>query len=200
MFMKIFTVLTISFNNIFTIPPNINNDKTTANSLIRNKRQGNKVYDFEIRNLEKIRFLTERQDRDLLKVEITTEDNIKANIDKQLSNLKNIKILSLEFNAELVNNRIKQKDFQKITNTYGTKIDTSNLNFYTWMINIPNKTIRIKAQGTELLTFEHGNTNNYRLNRACPKFCVSIIHSELYLKEGEQKMTKKNKKRTWRNW
>ncbi|WP_342264451.1 hypothetical protein [Spiroplasma endosymbiont of Clivina fossor] len=75
MFMKIFTVLTISFNNIFTIPPNINNDKTTANSLIRNKRQGNKVYDFEIRNLEKIRFLTERQDRDLLKVEITTEDN-----------------------------------------------------------------------------------------------------------------------------
>ncbi len=27
MFMKIFTVLTISFNNIFTIPPNINNDK-----------------------------------------------------------------------------------------------------------------------------------------------------------------------------
>ncbi|WP_342264441.1 hypothetical protein [Spiroplasma endosymbiont of Clivina fossor] len=36
--------------------------------------------------------------------------------------------------------------------------------------------------------------------RACPKFCVSIIHSELYLKEGEQKMTKKIKKRTWRNW
>ncbi len=33
------------------------------------------------------------------------------------------------------------------------------------MINIPNKTIRIKAQGTELLTFEHGNTNNYRLNK-----------------------------------
>ncbi len=30
--------------------------------------------------------------------------------------------------------------------------------------------------------------------RACPKFCVSIIHSELYLKEGEQKMTKKIKK------
>ncbi|WP_215826062.1 hypothetical protein [Spiroplasma endosymbiont of 'Nebria riversi'] len=165
MFMKIFTVLIIIFNNIFTIPQNINNNKSTAQSLIRNKRQGNKVYNFEIINLEKIRFLTERRDRDLLKVEITTEYNIKANIDKQLSNLKNIKIFSLEFNAELVNNRIKQKDFQKITNTYGTKIDTSNLNFYTWMINIPNKTIKIKAQGTELLTFEHVNTNNYKLNK-----------------------------------
>ncbi|WP_338982456.1 hypothetical protein [Spiroplasma endosymbiont of Eupeodes luniger] len=163
--MKIFTVLIISFNNIFTIPQNINNDEITTQSLIRNKRQGNKVYDFEIRNLEKVRFLTERQDHDLLKVEIRTEENINANIDKQLPNLKNVKTFSLEFNAELVNNIIKQKDFQKITNTYGTKIDTSGLNFYTWMINIPNKTIRIKAQGTELLTFEHDDTNNYRLNK-----------------------------------
>ncbi len=165
MFMKIFTVLIISFNNIFNIPPNINNDEMTTQSLIRNKRQSDKIYNFEIRNLEKIRFLTERQDHDLLKVEIRTEENINANIDKQLPNLKNVKIFSLEFNAELVNNRIKQKDFQKITNTYGTKIDTSGLNFYTWMINIPNKTIRIKAQGTELLTFEHDDTNNYRLNK-----------------------------------
>ncbi|WP_342262475.1 hypothetical protein [Spiroplasma endosymbiont of Dromius quadrimaculatus] len=165
MFMKIFTVLIIGFNNIFITPQNIKNDKITTQSLIRNKRQSNKVYDFEIRNLKKIRFLTERQDHDLLKVEIRTEENINANIDKQLPNLKNVKIFSLEFNAELVNNRIKQKDFQKITNTYGTKIDTSGLNFYTWMINIPNKTIRIKAQGTELLTFEHDDTNNYRLNK-----------------------------------
>ncbi|WP_342263381.1 hypothetical protein [Spiroplasma endosymbiont of Clivina fossor] len=55
MFMKIFTVLTISFNNIFTIPSNINNDETTT-QLIRNKRQSNRVYDFEIRNLEKVQF------------------------------------------------------------------------------------------------------------------------------------------------
>ncbi|WP_342224223.1 hypothetical protein [Spiroplasma endosymbiont of Asaphidion curtum] len=38
MFMKIFTVLTISFNNIFTIPPNINNEKTAV-QLVRNKRK-----------------------------------------------------------------------------------------------------------------------------------------------------------------
>ncbi|WP_342264302.1 hypothetical protein [Spiroplasma endosymbiont of Clivina fossor] len=42
MFMKIFTVLIISFNNIFTIPQNINNDKTTS-QLIRNKRQSNET-------------------------------------------------------------------------------------------------------------------------------------------------------------
>ncbi len=38
MFMKIFTVIIISFNNIFTIPPNINNEKT-AMQLVRNKRE-----------------------------------------------------------------------------------------------------------------------------------------------------------------
>ncbi|WP_215826577.1 hypothetical protein [Spiroplasma endosymbiont of 'Nebria riversi'] len=52
MFMKIFTVLTISFNNIFTIPPNINNDETTT-QLIRTKRQNDKIYNFEIKNLKK---------------------------------------------------------------------------------------------------------------------------------------------------
>ncbi|WP_375315251.1 hypothetical protein [Spiroplasma endosymbiont of Tipula paludosa] len=48
MFMKIFTVLTISFNNIFTIPSNINNDKTTTQSLIRNKRQNNESYELKL--------------------------------------------------------------------------------------------------------------------------------------------------------
>ncbi|WP_338968780.1 hypothetical protein [Spiroplasma endosymbiont of Lonchoptera lutea] len=46
--MKIFTVLTISFNNIFTIPSNINNDKTTTQSLIRNKRQNNESYELKL--------------------------------------------------------------------------------------------------------------------------------------------------------
>ncbi|WP_342262407.1 MULTISPECIES: hypothetical protein [unclassified Spiroplasma] len=159
--MKILNIITLS---TLTILPIVGCSKK-PNEPVEQKDNENKIYDFEIRNLEKIRFLTERQDHDLLKVEIRTEENINANIDKQLPNLKNGKIFSLEFNAELVNNRIKQKDFQKITNTYGTKIDTSGLNFYTWMINIPNKTIRIKAQGTELLTFEHDDTNNYRLNK-----------------------------------
>ncbi|WP_338966787.1 hypothetical protein [Spiroplasma endosymbiont of Lonchoptera lutea] len=45
--MKIFTVLTISFNNIFTIPPNINNEKTAV-QLVRNKRKTQyKTYDLK---------------------------------------------------------------------------------------------------------------------------------------------------------
>ncbi|WP_339023850.1 hypothetical protein [Spiroplasma endosymbiont of Agriotes lineatus] len=49
MFMKIFTVLIISFNNIFTIPQNINNDKATAQSLIRSKRQNNESYELNLK-------------------------------------------------------------------------------------------------------------------------------------------------------
>ncbi|WP_342278112.1 hypothetical protein [Spiroplasma endosymbiont of Nephrotoma flavescens] len=45
--MKIFTVLIISFNNIFTIPPNINNEKTAV-QLVRNKRKTQyKTYDLK---------------------------------------------------------------------------------------------------------------------------------------------------------
>ncbi|WP_342263470.1 hypothetical protein [Spiroplasma endosymbiont of Clivina fossor] len=49
MFMKIFTVLIISFNNIFTISQNINNAKTTTQSLIRSKRQNNESYELNLK-------------------------------------------------------------------------------------------------------------------------------------------------------
>ncbi|WP_342223677.1 hypothetical protein [Spiroplasma endosymbiont of Asaphidion curtum] len=49
MFMKIFTVLIIGFNNIFTIPQNINNDKTTVQSLIRNKRESKETYELNLK-------------------------------------------------------------------------------------------------------------------------------------------------------
>ncbi|WP_342189664.1 hypothetical protein [Spiroplasma endosymbiont of Dilophus febrilis] len=54
MFMKIFTVIIISFNNIFTIPQNINNDGITTQSLIRNKRENSQISEI---NLEKAEFL-----------------------------------------------------------------------------------------------------------------------------------------------
>ncbi|WP_342264740.1 hypothetical protein [Spiroplasma endosymbiont of Clivina fossor] len=88
--MKILNIIALS---TLTILPIVGcSEKENKSVEQKNKNNENKIYNFEIRNLEKIRFLTERQDHDLLKVEITTEDNIKANIDKQLSNLKNIKI------------------------------------------------------------------------------------------------------------
>ncbi len=48
MFMKIFTVLIISFNNIFTIPQNINNEKTTV-QLVRNKRESKETYELNLK-------------------------------------------------------------------------------------------------------------------------------------------------------
>ncbi|WP_342277564.1 hypothetical protein [Spiroplasma endosymbiont of Nephrotoma flavescens] len=46
--MKIFTVLIISFNNIFTIPQNINNEKTTV-QLVRNKRESKETYELNLK-------------------------------------------------------------------------------------------------------------------------------------------------------
>ncbi|WP_342263454.1 hypothetical protein [Spiroplasma endosymbiont of Clivina fossor] len=52
MFMKIFTVLIIGFNNIFAILQNINNDEITTQSLIRNKRQNNQVSEINLTKAE----------------------------------------------------------------------------------------------------------------------------------------------------
>ncbi len=51
MFMKIFTVIIISFNNIFTIPQNINNDETKT-QLIRNKRESEETYVLNLSNVK----------------------------------------------------------------------------------------------------------------------------------------------------
>ncbi|WP_342263988.1 hypothetical protein [Spiroplasma endosymbiont of Clivina fossor] len=56
MFMKIFTVLIISFNNIFIIPQNINNSEITTHkytqSLIRNKRESKETYMLNLSNVK----------------------------------------------------------------------------------------------------------------------------------------------------
>ncbi|WP_342277468.1 hypothetical protein [Spiroplasma endosymbiont of Nephrotoma flavescens] len=49
--MKIFTVIIISFNNIFTIPQNINNDETKT-QLIRNKRESEETYVLNLSNVK----------------------------------------------------------------------------------------------------------------------------------------------------
>ncbi|WP_215826744.1 hypothetical protein [Spiroplasma endosymbiont of 'Nebria riversi'] len=95
MFMKIFTVLIISFNNIFTISPNINNDKTTTNSLIRSKRQSNKVYNFEIKNLEKVNFWVLNSTNSISEVNIYKKDN--SNLNKKLPELKNLNDFTFQF-------------------------------------------------------------------------------------------------------
>ncbi|WP_375315521.1 hypothetical protein [Spiroplasma endosymbiont of Tipula paludosa] len=124
MFMKIFTVLTIGFNNIFTIPTNINNKKTTA-QLVRNKREDNKIYDFEIKDLQKVRFhfgdrVTWPTTR-LIEVNIKKEDNI--NLNEKLPEFKNLNDFTFKFiQSEFSNNKNKQDEIRQLITTYGTKV------------------------------------------------------------------------------
>ncbi|WP_342189838.1 hypothetical protein [Spiroplasma endosymbiont of Dilophus febrilis] len=159
MFMKIFTVLTISLNNIFTIPQNINNDEITTQSLIRTKRQNNKIYNFEIKNLQKVRF--HFGDREtwpttrLIEVNIKKEDNI--NLNEKLPEFKNLNDFTFKFiQSEFSNNKNKQDEIRQLITTYGTKVGKKE-----WVIN---KKITIKAQGTNLNDYKQDdNTTDYSL-------------------------------------
>ncbi|WP_339024002.1 hypothetical protein [Spiroplasma endosymbiont of Agriotes lineatus] len=162
MFMKIFTVLIISFNNIFTIPQNIKNDKITT-QLVRNKRENNKIYDFEMRNLEKVRFYFSITLNNIVQVNILKGNNVNINAELP-SELKNVRNFTFEFTEKLENNQSTQKEIKQLINTRGqekTNFPNNHL-FKLWIIN---KKIRIKAQGTNLNDFkdEKNNSINYVL-------------------------------------
>ncbi|WP_342263808.1 hypothetical protein [Spiroplasma endosymbiont of Clivina fossor] len=159
MFMKIFTVLIISFNNIFTISQNINNDEMTTQSLIRNKRQNNKIYNFEIKNLQKVRFhfgdLVTWTTTRLIEVNINKKDN--SDLNEKLPELKNLNNLTFKFiRSEFSDNQSKQQKIQKLITTYGTKVGKKE-----WVIN---KKITIRAKGTILNDYKQDdNITDYSL-------------------------------------
>ncbi|WP_342264753.1 hypothetical protein [Spiroplasma endosymbiont of Clivina fossor] len=160
MFMKIFTVLIISFNNIFTIPQNINNDKITT-QLVRNKREDNKIYDFEIKNLQKVKFYFSPSKNYLTQVQINKIDN--NNLNEKLPELRYLNNLSFKFTQELQNNQSKQNKIRQLITTHGQEITEINGSKF-WVIN---KKITIKAQGTNLTNFKESVINNiwdYTLN------------------------------------
>ncbi|WP_346350392.1 hypothetical protein [Spiroplasma endosymbiont of Calodromius spilotus] len=157
--MKIFTLLIIGFNNIFTIPQNINNDKPTS-QLIRNKRQNDKIYNFEIKNLEKVNFWILNSTNSVAEINIYKKDN--SNLNKKLPELKNLNDFTFQFTKELQNNQDKQEKIKNLITTYGQKIK-ENSTYKTWVIN---KKITIKAQGTDLYNFkDFFDKTNYRLNK-----------------------------------
>ncbi|WP_339024388.1 hypothetical protein [Spiroplasma endosymbiont of Agriotes lineatus] len=154
MFMKIFTVLIISFNNIFTIPQNINNDEIITQSLIRNKRESNKIYNFEIKNLEKVEFWI--SNTKIVRVQIYKKDN--SSLNEKLPELKNLNNFTFLFTQKFQNNQIKQEEIRQLITTHGTKIENEDDK---WVIN---KKITIKAQGTELNVWTNNNlTKDYFL-------------------------------------
>ncbi|WP_339023963.1 adhesin [Spiroplasma endosymbiont of Agriotes lineatus] len=132
-------------------------DKTTT-QLIRNKRQNNQVYDFEIKNLQKVKFIISKQKNNITRVNILKEDNI--NLNGKLSELINLENLSFSLTQELRNNQDKQEKIRNLITTYGKKIQ-ENSTHETWVIN---KKTMIKAQGTNLKYFKYGNYKvNYQL-------------------------------------
>ncbi|WP_342277838.1 hypothetical protein [Spiroplasma endosymbiont of Nephrotoma flavescens] len=158
--MKIFTVLIISFNNIFTIPANINNEKTTA-QLVRNKREDNKIYDFEIKDLQKVKFHFSPSKNYLTQVQVNKIDN--NNLNEKLPELRYLNNLSFKFTQELQNNQNKQNNIKQLITTHGQEITEINDSKF-WVIN---KKITIKAQGTNLTNFKESVINNmwnYTLN------------------------------------
>ncbi|WP_342277410.1 hypothetical protein [Spiroplasma endosymbiont of Nephrotoma flavescens] len=158
--MKIFTVLIISFNNIFTIPANINNEKTTA-QLVRNKREDNKIYDFEIKDLQKVKFHFSPSKNYLTQVQVNKIDN--NNLNEKLPELRYLNNLSFKFTQELQNNQNKQNNIKQLITTHGQEITEINGSKF-WVIN---KKITIKAQGTNLTNFKESVINNiwdYTLN------------------------------------
>ncbi|WP_346350254.1 hypothetical protein [Spiroplasma endosymbiont of Calodromius spilotus] len=165
--MKIFTVIIISFNNIFTIPQNINNDKITTQSLIRNKRQNNKVYNFEIKGLKKVKFLILKNNNQLFVVNIDKKDNI--NLNEKLSELKDLNTFTFWFTKEFENSQSKQKEIKQLITTHGQKMPDAHHNIpyrgvkrphEVWIID---KKITIKAQGTDFNNFKVDNITDYRL-------------------------------------
>ncbi len=126
--MKIFTVLIISFNNIFTIPQNINNNEITTQSLIRNKRESNKVYNFEIRNLEKVEFWI--SNTKIVRVQIYKKDN--SSLNEKLPELKNLNNFTFLFTQKFQNNQNKQEEIRQLITTHGTKIENEDDK---WVIN-----------------------------------------------------------------
>ncbi|WP_342263589.1 hypothetical protein [Spiroplasma endosymbiont of Clivina fossor] len=158
MFMKIFTVLIISFNNIFTIPQNINNNKITTQSLIRNKRQNNQIYEKEVKleNLKEVEIENIQQHHDELKIIIKVPISInKKNLEEVLKERPKPTNDKLEFitPAFLKNNEIR-KNLEDLTGKYG-KIINQNNNRKTYKIQ---KSIQL-----EMTINYYDHSNGYRI-------------------------------------
>ncbi|WP_342277694.1 hypothetical protein [Spiroplasma endosymbiont of Nephrotoma flavescens] len=130
-----------------TILPTIGCSKK-PNELIE---QRNKVYDFEIKNLEKVRFWISNSTNNITQVQINKIDN--NNLNEKLPELRNLENLSFLFTQKLQNNQSKQDKIRQLINTGGQETAMRN----TWVIN---KKITIKAQGTNLDDCKYDSLGN----------------------------------------
>ncbi|WP_342264759.1 hypothetical protein [Spiroplasma endosymbiont of Clivina fossor] len=120
--------------------------------------QINKVYDFEIKDLQKVKFHFSQITNNLTQVEIQKAFNI--DINEKLPELKKLKDFSLQFTQEFYNDKKKQNKIRQLITKHGTKIENKKTPI--WIIN---KKITIKAKGTEMFDLDDhkNNTVNYVL-------------------------------------
>ncbi|WP_342263567.1 hypothetical protein [Spiroplasma endosymbiont of Clivina fossor] len=145
--MKILNIITLSG---LTVSPIVSCSKK-ANELVEQK---NKVFDFKIKNLEKVEFWI--SNTKIVRVQIYKKDN--SNLNEKLPELKNLNNFTFLFTQKFQNNQDKQEKIRKSITTHRTKIENEDDK---WVIN---KKITIKAQGTELNVWTNNNlTKDYFL-------------------------------------
>ncbi|WP_375315577.1 hypothetical protein [Spiroplasma endosymbiont of Tipula paludosa] len=176
MFMKIFTVLIISFNNIFTIPQNINNDKITTQSLIRNKRQSNETYEFTL-SKARINWMWDgfRQNFSIALSEFDKNESglNKLPIDfKNTLAMKNSYIyLDEEGISTLKTDNLGRNGNLKVTNIKGKIIKTQN--FYNWLeFNFQHK----KTTDIELPTTTTNFDGNHKYSDVIDNLDYLMVH------------------------
>ncbi|WP_342262422.1 hypothetical protein [Spiroplasma endosymbiont of Dromius quadrimaculatus] len=176
MFMKIFTVLIISFNNIFTIPQNINNDKATSQPLIRNKRQSNETYEFTL-SKARINWMWDgfRQNFSIALSEFDKNESglNKLPIDfKNTLAMKNSYIyLDEEGISTLKTDNLGRNGDLKVTNIKGKIIKTRN--FYNWLeFNFQHK----KTTDIELPTTTTNFDGNHKYSDVIDNLDYLMVH------------------------
>ncbi|WP_339024277.1 hypothetical protein [Spiroplasma endosymbiont of Agriotes lineatus] len=145
--MKILNIITLSG---LTALPIVGCSKKANESV----EQKNKVFDFKIKNLEKVEFWI--SNTKIVRVQIYKKDN--SSLNEKLPELKNLNNFTFLFTQKFQNNQIKQEEIRQLITTHGTKIENEDDK---WVIN---KKITIKAQGTELNVWTNNNlTKDYFL-------------------------------------
>ncbi|WP_339025392.1 hypothetical protein [Spiroplasma endosymbiont of Agriotes lineatus] len=135
MFMKIFTVLIIGFNNIFTILKNINKSKAIT-QLNRNKRQINETYEFTL-SKAKINWMWDGF-RQNFSIALSEFDKNESGLNKLPIDFKNTLAIKNSYIyldekgiSTLKTDNLGRNGDLKVTNIKGKIIKTRN--FYNWL-------------------------------------------------------------------
>ncbi|WP_346350255.1 hypothetical protein [Spiroplasma endosymbiont of Calodromius spilotus] len=165
--MKILNIIALS---TLTILPIVGCSKKENKSVEQKNETNNKkdkIYDFKIKGLEKVKFLILKNNNQLFVVNIDKKDNI--NLNEKLSELKDLNTFTFWFTKEFENSQSKQKEIKQLITTHGQKMPDAHHNIpyrgvkrphEVWIID---KKITIKAQGTDFNNFKVDNITDYRL-------------------------------------